>query len=53
MILTFFFRIFLFYCIFSSFTFQMLSPKSPITPHPHPPTQLPLLGPGFPLYWGI
>jgi hypothetical protein len=49
------FFIFIFYYIFSSFTFQMLPPKTPIhsllpcsITHP-----LPLPGPGIPLYWGI
>jgi hypothetical protein len=46
--LSFFF--FFFYWLFSSFTFQMLSQKSPI---PSPTYSLPLLGSGFHLYWGI
>jgi hypothetical protein len=49
-----FFLIFnIFYYIFSSITFPMLSQKSRIPP-PHFPTHpLPLFGPGVPLYWGI
>jgi hypothetical protein len=43
----------IFYYVFSSITFPMLSLKSPI-PSPHSPTHpLPLFGPGVPLYWGI
>ena len=45
----------LFFVLFSSSTFQMLSQKSPI-PSSQPSSRthpLPLLGPGFSLYWGI
>ena len=46
-----FFLIFnIFYYVFSSITFPMLSQKSP----PHSPTHpFPFFGPGVPLYWGI
>jgi hypothetical protein len=43
----------IFYYVFSSIIFPMLSQKSPI-PSPHSPTHpFPLFGPGIPLYWGI
>jgi hypothetical protein len=45
--------LFFFNKVFSSFTFPMLSQKSPI-PTPNSPNHpLPLFGPGVPLYWGI
>jgi hypothetical protein len=43
----------IFYYIFSSITFPMLSQKSPIPSHLPPTHPLPLFGPGIPLYWGI
>jgi hypothetical protein len=40
--------------VFISFTFPMLSQRSPTRSPTHSPTlPLPLLGPGIPLYWGI
>jgi hypothetical protein len=44
----------IFYYIFSSITFPMLSQKSPIPspPLPYPPIPI-FFGPGIPLYWGI
>jgi hypothetical protein len=43
-----------FYWVFISFTFPMLSQKSPTRSPSHSPTHpLPLLGPVIPLYWGI
>jgi small-conductance mechanosensitive channel len=45
------FFLFIFYWVFISFTFPMLSQKSPTRSPAHSPTHpLPLLGPGIPLY---
>jgi hypothetical protein len=50
-----FFKINVFYYIYSSITFPMLYQKSPIPSPPHFPTHsFPFFfGPGVPLYWGI
>jgi hypothetical protein len=49
-----YFLLIFYYWVFISFTFPMLSQKSPTPSLTHSPTHpLPPLDPGIPLYWGI